>query len=107
MKSIFVHHVFFWLHEPQNPEARKTFEKGLQGLLKIEEIQEYHLGIPAETDREVVDNSYTYSLLLIIRDKADHDSYQKHPIHLRFIDECGKLWKRIQVYDSVDMGKKP
>lgn len=30
MKKVFVHHVFFWLKEPKNPEARRQFEKGFR-----------------------------------------------------------------------------
>jgi len=105
MKHIFVHHVFFWLKEPSNVEARKKLEAGLQTLGKIGEIQEMHIGIPANTDRDVVDNSYSHSLLIIFRDKADHDIYQNHPIHLKFVEECSQLWNKVKVLDSVDAMK--
>jgi Stress responsive A/B Barrel Domain len=102
MKHIFVHHVFFWLKEPDNAEARLKLETGLQTLGKIGQIQEMHIGVPAKTDRPVVDNSYSYSLLLILRDKADHDIYQNHPIHLKFVEEYSHLWTKVLVLDSVD-----
>ncbi len=106
MRNIFVHHVYFWLNEPDNPEARAKFEKGLQELINIGEVQEFHLGKPAPTSRPVIDHSYTYSLLTIFRDKEDHDIYQQHPIHLAFIEQCSSLWNRVLVYDSVDMLKR-
>jgi hypothetical protein len=103
MKNIFIHHVFFWLKDPKNPQVRAKFEKGLQKLVTISEIQSFHLGVPASTDRGVIDSTYTYSLLTIFKNKADQDIYQEHPTHLAFIDECEDLWKKVLVYDSVDM----
>ena len=102
MKHIFVHHVFFWLKEPANTEIRNRFENELHTLGKIGEIQEIHIGVPGNTDRSVVDHSYTYSLLIVFRDKQDHDIYQNHPIHLKFVEDYSGLWDRVLVYDSED-----
>lgn len=97
----FIHHVFFWLKDPQNPGARKRFEAGLTALVRVETIASYHLGIPAGTSREVIDGTYSYSLLTIFRDRAGQDTYQTHPIHLKFIEDCQDLWEKVVVYDSV------
>ncbi len=99
----FIHHVFFWLREPVTTEARSRFEKALKELVTIETITESHLGIPAATNREVIDSSYTYSLLTVFADKAGQDVYQDHPKHLKFIDDCQDLWERVVVYDSVSI----
>ena len=101
-KPMFVHHVYFWLHEPENPEVRKAFQKGLEELVTIETIKSKHLGIPAKTDRDVIDSSYSYSLLLMFDNKEDQDIYQTHPTHLKFIEENQQYWKKVVVYDSVD-----
>jgi hypothetical protein len=102
MKNIFVHHVFFWLNEPENAEAARKLTEGLLTLGKIGEVVEIHIGVPAKTQRDVVDNTYSHSLLTIFRDKEDHDLYQVNPIHLKFIEDYGKLWKKVVVYDCVD-----
>jgi len=99
----FVHHVFFWLKEPVTSDARTRFEKALKDLVTIETITEYHLGVPAPTNREVIYTSYTYSLLTIFNDKAGQDVYQDHPAHLKFIEDCQDLWERVVVYDSVSI----
>jgi hypothetical protein len=104
----FVHHVYFWFSKPPSKEERERFEESLRKLVTIETIVEMHLGVPATTRREVVDRSYTYSLVATFRSKEDHDIYQTHPTHLRFIEECGDLWEKVVVYDSVSIeGKKP
>ncbi len=64
-------------------------------------MQKGYTGIPASTRRDVVDSSYSYSLVLLFNDTDGHDRYQVHPTHKRFVDECSKLWMRVQVYDCV------
>lgn len=102
MKNIFVHHVFFWLKEPMNAEARKDFEKGLQGLVTVPQIQSYHIGTPVESNREVVDDSFTYSYMAFFMNKEDQTIYQTHPIHLKFIEDCQHLWEKVIVYDAMN-----
>jgi hypothetical protein len=99
----FIHHVFFWLKQPVTPEVKARFEKALKDLVKIETIVDSHLGVPASTSREVIDASYTYSLLTTCKSKADQDAYQVHPTHLKFVADCKDLWEKVVVYDSVSI----
>jgi len=99
--DFFVHHVYFWFKKPVNKENRTRFEHALKKLVTIETIVEMHLGTPAATNREVIDSSYAYSLLVTFRNKEDQDIYQKHPIHLQFIEDCQDLWEKVVVYDSI------
>jgi hypothetical protein len=99
----FIHQVYFWLKEPGSQEGRKRFEEGLRALVKVETIQNYHLGVPAGTSRDVIDATYTYSLLTVFNNREDQDIYQTHPIHLKFIEDCNDLWERVVVYDSVSI----
>ncbi len=101
--QLFIHHVFFWLKEPITPEGRNKFEKSLKELVKIETIVDHHLGIPAATDRAVIDATYTYSLLVTFKDKAGQDIYQTHDIHLKFIADCQDLWEKVVVYDTISI----
>jgi hypothetical protein len=101
LKDTFIHHVFFWLKEPENTEARKQFESGLQNLIKVPQIQSYHIGTPVESPREVVDDSFTYSYMAFFKSKEDQNTYQTHPIHLQFIEDCQHLWEKVIVYDAM------
>ena len=101
LSQLFIHHVFFWLKEPVTPEVRTRFETALNKLVTVETIVGYHLGVPAATDREVIDATYTYSLVVTFKNKADQDIYQTHDIHLKFIANCQDLWERVVVYDTV------
>ncbi|HCE57315.1 MAG TPA: stress protein [Prolixibacteraceae bacterium] len=98
-----IHHVFFWLKEPKNEAHKKQLVDALKKLLKVETIRMSHIGFPAGTEsRDVVDHSYSVSLMVIFDDQAGQDTYQVHPIHLKFVEENSHLWNKVVVYDSVD-----
>jgi hypothetical protein len=100
---MFVHHVYFWLKNPGSEADKAQLVDGLKKLSAVETIDSFHIGQPAETNREVIDRSYAVSWLLLFRNKADQDVYQVHPLHLKFIEECSHLWQKVIVYDSVDI----
>lgn len=98
-----VHHVFFWLKNPDNESDRQQLLKALNELLKVETIKMSHIGFPAGTEsRDVVDHSYFVSFMLFFDDQAGQDTYQVHPIHLKFVEENAHLWEKVVVYDSLD-----
>ncbi|HET7115704.1 MAG TPA: Dabb family protein [Hanamia sp.] len=102
-KNGFIHHVFFWLKNPESKEDLNLLAEGLKKLSKAPTIKEFHIGVPANTKREVIDYSYSVSWLLLFENTQDHDSYQTDPIHLKFIDECSQLWGKIVIYDTVSV----
>src|SRR5688572_14045587 len=101
-KNLFIHHVYFWLNNPDSADDLKKLIDGLQKLSKVKTIKMFHIGKPAGTNRDVIDSSYAVSWLLMFDNRADQDSYQTDPIHLKFIEECKHLWKKVLVYDSID-----
>ena len=103
-KKQLAHHVFFWLKNPESTADRDKLIEGLKSLRKIESIRKLHIGIPASTEkRDVVDNSYQVSELMFFDDVKGQDEYQVHPLHKKFIEECGQLWSKVLVYDSIDV----
>ncbi len=99
---MFVHHVFFWLHTPGAAEARKALQEGISQLKAIESIATMHIGVPASTDRPVIEKGYDISLLLVFNDAAAHEAYQVHPVHEKFVATCASLWSKVLIYDAVD-----
>ena len=100
-KNVFVHHVYFWLKNPSNIEDNKNLLEGLNILSGASVINGFHIGVPAATNREVIDSSYNVSWLLIFKNKEDQDVYQTHPMHLQFIADCAHLWDKVVVYDTI------
>ncbi len=98
----FAHVVYFWLNNPESPEDRAAFEEALTRFLNTSEYaQTKFIGKPANTPRDVVDNSWTYSIILTFPSKEIQNKYQQEPVHLKFIEEASHLWERVQVYDAV------
>lgn len=95
-----VHHVFFWLKNPDSNEDLAKLIAGLKTLRSIKHVQSLHIGVPADTEkRNVVDNSYQVSELMFFADLAAQKAYQDDPVHKKFVDDCGGLWAKVVVYD--------
>lgn len=102
-KKQLVHHVFFWLKNPDSKEDIAALIAGLKSLSKIETIRKLHVGVLASTEkREVVDTSWQVSELMFFDDLAGQATYQTHPLHLAFIEKCSHLWSKVVVYDAVE-----
>lgn len=100
-----VHHVFFWLKNPQSKTDLESLLRGLRTLAQIEVVKAAHIGVPASTEqRSVVDSSYHASELLMFDDVVAQKAYQDHPVHLKFVAKCSHLWERVVVYDAIEAG---
>lgn len=97
-----VHHVFFWLKNPQSTEDRDKLVEGVKTLSKIPTVKELIVGTLASTEkRDVVDTSWAVSELMFFEDLQGQATYQTHPIHLEFIRNYGHLWEKVVVYDAM------
>lgn len=95
-----VHHVFFWLKNPDSTEDLARLLAGLETLAGVDTVRGIHIGVPADTEkRGVVDGSYSASEILLFDDVAGQSAYQVHPIHKKFVADCEHLWQRVVVYD--------
>lgn len=95
-----IHHVLFWLNDPQSTSDRDRLIAGLETLRAIPEIRSLEIGIPAATEqRDVVSSDFAVSELMRFDSLADQKIYQDHPLHQRFIAECAHLWSKVVVYD--------
>lgn len=103
MKNIFIHHVYFWLKNASNTADRDKLVEGLTKLSSVTTIEQFHIGKPANTSRDVIDSSYGVSWMLVFANPEDQASYQTDPIHLKFIADYSHLWSKVTVYDSVDV----
>ena len=94
------HHVLFWLKAEITEVEKAAFLTALQSLEKIEVVKNLHIGTPAAISRAVVDDSYTFSLLVFFEDLAAHDSYQVHAIHQSFLDTFKVHFEKVIIYDA-------
>ena len=84
--------------------ARSQLIAGLQSLRAIPQVHSLHIGVPANTlKRDVIDNSFDVSELMLFESVESQDEYQLHPIHKKFVEECSHLWREVVVRDSVSV----
>lgn len=101
LKNTFVHHVHFWL---KDKAAKQRLIDGLHTLLPIAHIRDIHIGVPADTHRDVVDRSYDVSLLLLFDSPQAQEAYQVDPTHVHFADNYAKpLCSKVVVQDNINI----
>lgn len=97
----FAHTVYFWLKNPDNPDDRKAFETSLQKFLDNSAYAKTNfIGTPPQASRDVVDGSFTYSLIVTFESAEAQQNYQDEAPHKLFIEESSDLWEKVIVYDS-------
>jgi hypothetical protein len=100
--SPLIHVAYFWLKRPESQSDRDQLIAGLKTLAGIPDVDAIHIGLPASTEkRDVVDNSFHASEVILFRDIEAQNRYQAHPIHQQFIKDCEHLWERVVVHDSL------
>ncbi|SHJ88928.1 Stress responsive A/B Barrel Domain [Pseudozobellia thermophila] len=98
----FAHTVYFWLKNPDSQEDRKAFETSLQKFLDNSAYAKTKfIGKPPKASRDVVDGSFTYSLIVTFESAEAQQNYQDEPPHKLFVEESEKLWSKVIVYDSM------
>jgi len=99
--SHFAHVVYFWLKNPDSQEDRKAFETSLQKFLDNSAYAKTNfIGTPPKASRDVVDGSFTYSLIVTFESPEAQQNYQDEAPHKLFIEESSNLWEKVIVYDS-------
>ena len=99
---MFIHHVYFWMPADATAADRAQLLAGIERLSTIDVVRTHHIGVPADTNRDVIERGYSFSWLAVFDSGADEAIYQTHPTHLQFVADCKHLWTRVVVYDSVD-----
>ncbi len=101
LKNTFVHHVHFWLKDKAD---KQQLIDGLTTLIPLPNIRDIHIGVPAETFRDVVDRSYDVSLLILFDSPEAQQAYQVDPDHVLFAENYAKpLCSRVVVQDSINV----
>jgi len=97
---MFIHHAFIWLQPALSSEDKALFQEKFLAMAKIPSTGGISIGTPIASSRPVVDSSFDFAITCHFMDQDEHDRYQKHPLHLEFIDQCQKMWRHVIVYDS-------
>ena len=101
---MFIHSVYFWLRGDLTPSEHHRFADGLRSLAAINSVEQADIGVPAPTDRPVIERGYSRALILTFKDEGAHDAYQSHPVHDRFRADCGGYWTSVRIFDVLTSG---
>jgi len=100
--SNFAHTVYFWFNNPDSAEDREIFETSLRKFLDNSAYAKTSfIGTPPNASRDVVDGSFTYSLIVSFESAEAQQAYQDEAPHKVFIEESSHLWSKVIVYDST------
>lgn len=101
LKNTFVHHVHFWLKE--KADKQKLID-GLNTLIPITHIRDIHIGVAADTHRDVIERSYDVSLLMLFDSPEAQEAYQVDPTHKLFAENVASvLCSKVMVLDNVNI----
>jgi len=101
LENTFVHHVHFWLKD--KADKQKLID-GLKTLMPIKHIRDIHIGVAADTYRDVIERSYDVSLLLLFDSPDAQDAYQVDPTHIFFADNVAAvLCSKVVVLDNINI----
>jgi len=100
--GLIIHSVYFWLKEGITQEEEQDFLKFFDVLRTVPGPKELYTAKPAPTNpRPVVDNSFSYFLLVTFDKMEDINTYETHPDHLKAAESFSKYWTKVEVKDSV------
>ena len=97
---MFVHAVYFWLRPDLSQADRDTFSAWMPRLCELPNALSGYWGVPAPTERPVIERTYSYALVLLFVDGAAEAAYQVDAEHEAFRAECASFWTKVQVFDS-------
>jgi hypothetical protein len=95
-----IHSVYFSLRPDLTASELALYDQRLASLLTIDGIVHGWTGVPAATDRAVIDRNYSRALIIVFTDAAAEAAYQVDPIHDVFRDECHTFWTQVRIFDA-------
>jgi hypothetical protein len=97
-----LHYVLFWLREDLTEKEREDFVAFFEELKQIEGITSLSYGKAAATHpRPVVDNSFSYNLIVTFASLKEVEVYENHPVHLEAIKKYSHFWTKVIVHDTT------
>lgn len=99
LENPFIHSVYIWFNDDVTQEQLAQMYADTEKLREIEVVKALYTGVPAATDRPIVERSYDYAIIVHFEDLAGHDTYQKHPIHLKLLEDHSSLWEKVMITD--------
>lgn len=94
------HLILIWQKPDTSKSQTEALLQGTRDLNKIPGVKSIIIRTPIESERPVVDDSFSYAILMTFASVQDMQNYQQHPQHVQFLKDHvqGKLEKLV-IYD--------
>ncbi len=102
-KEWLVHHVLFYLKDPDNAQHEAQLIAGLEKLSKLPTVRQSHIGRPARTNGGDIEKGYSVSWLCFFKNLIEEEIYQTDPVHLAFLAEIEPILEKRVVYDALGL----
>lgn len=97
-----LHVVLFWLKPDMPASERAAMQTELADQAqKVPGLLECHMGGPAGTQRDVVDNSYDLLLVMRFADATAAKGWDTDPLHLALVKRFAPHFAKVVVYDGM------
>jgi len=94
------HLVICWLDEAIKEDEIEMVIDETRKLSSIPGVQDFSVGKPVQSDRAVVDDSFTFAIAMRFRSQKEMESYLTHDLHVGYVNEILKpRASKITVYD--------
>jgi hypothetical protein len=94
------HVVLVWLKPDTSPEVRERIIRGSEDLVTIGQIRELQVGTAIPSERPIVDDSFSFAILMRFDSVEDMNAYLKDPRHVQFVDTQVKPHlQKLVIYD--------
>lgn len=101
-KEYYSHYLLFWLKPELTEKQVADFAQFFEELRKLPYLKSLHYGKAAKSSpRKVLDNSFTYNVVMTFDSLEDLETYGKLPKHLETVKKYSVFWDKMQVHDSV------
>ncbi len=98
--SSLTHIVICWLDKSVKDNELNIIINEAKKLTSIPLILDFSIGRAIESERSIVDDSFTFAVLMKFKNKEDMNKYLNHKIHVDFVNEVLKpKVSKIVVYD--------
>ncbi len=94
------HVVMVWLKPDVTTTQQAEIMSAAQQLSEIPGVIGVQAGLPVASERDIVDDSFSFGINISLSDASAIDGYLNHPIHVNYVDTYikGKA-NKLLIYD--------
>lgn len=99
-EQLITHVVVVWVKDDVSHKQVSKIIEAASVLRSIDVVQDLKVGRPVESERAIVDDSFSFALTVTFENNADMQAYINNEAHVAYVKSAIKpVLKKIVVYD--------